>query len=107
LTLAISCLASVNVHHDTAQARNLFLASRYLLGVIMEIDNRESRSADLLMAVRNIQLVSLVIIILTNASCDPGNFQRHLWGFELGYSHLGYSRSTALHSSDGKWILSI
>lgn len=56
LSLAISCLASVHARHDAAKARDLFLASRGLLGALMEIDNRESRLPDLLIAVSILQL---------------------------------------------------
>lgn len=59
LSLAISCLASVHARQETAKARDLFLGSRYLLGVMMEIDNAESRSPDLIMAVRTVHLVPL------------------------------------------------
>lgn len=58
LSLAISCLASVHARQETATARDLFLGSRYLLGVMMEIDNAESRSPDLIMAVCTVQLGS-------------------------------------------------
>lgn len=51
LSLSFACLASVHIRQNPAQAKNLFLASRGLLGAIMEVDNRESRSPDLLMAV--------------------------------------------------------
>lgn len=60
LSLAASCLASVHARHDAAQARGLFLASRYLSGVLMEIDNKESRSPDLLLAVWIARLGSLI-----------------------------------------------
>ena len=55
LSFAIGCLASVHARHGPAQAQDLFLASRGLLGAIMEVDNRESRSHDLLMAVCALQ----------------------------------------------------
>ncbi|KAK5704472.1 hypothetical protein LTR17_021854 [Elasticomyces elasticus] len=50
LSFAIACLASVHCRHAEAEARDLFLASRGLGGALMEIDNAESRSPDLLVA---------------------------------------------------------
>lgn len=51
LLFAICCLASVQARRHESEARNLFMASRGLLGTIMEVDNRESRSSELLLAV--------------------------------------------------------
>ncbi|CRG82907.1 hypothetical protein PISL3812_00254 [Talaromyces islandicus] len=49
LPLAIACLASVHANNDPAEAKDLFLATFSLWSSIMEVDNREARSLDLLM----------------------------------------------------------
>ena len=56
LRLAIACVASVQARHGAAEARDLFLASRALMGFSMEVDNREARSLDLLMTVCTLRL---------------------------------------------------
>ncbi|KIW24040.1 uncharacterized protein PV07_09779 [Cladophialophora immunda] len=50
LAFAIGCLASVHTRNAAEQSKDLFFASRGLLGALMEIDNRESRFPDLLLA---------------------------------------------------------
>ncbi|KAK3626758.1 hypothetical protein LTR22_023053 [Elasticomyces elasticus] len=57
LSFAIACLASVHCRHAEAEARDLFLASRGLGGALMEIDNAESRSPDLLVAVMTMMIL--------------------------------------------------
>ena len=56
LALAYSCLASIHARNVAEQSKDLFLASRCLLGALMEIDNRESRSPDLLLAVGTLRI---------------------------------------------------
>jgi hypothetical protein len=51
LRLAVGCVTAIHLRRDEAEAEHLFSASRALIGAIMEIDNRESRSPDLLVAV--------------------------------------------------------
>ena len=51
LRLAMACIASLQAGHDDAASRNLFLASLSLWAAIVEIDNREARSPEMLMGV--------------------------------------------------------
>ena len=51
LRLAIACLASVYLNQAEEESTKLFLAGMSLWTVIMEVDNREARSLELLMAV--------------------------------------------------------
>ncbi len=51
LRLATACIASLHAGHAPSEARDLFLAGGKLWAVMMEVDNRESRSLDWLVAV--------------------------------------------------------
>lgn len=51
LRLAMACLASLHIGRDDAESRHLFLASLSLWGAMLEIDNREARSPEMLMGV--------------------------------------------------------
>lgn len=51
LRLATACLASIYAGNTPSEARDLFFAGAKLWAVMMEVDNRESRSLDSLVAV--------------------------------------------------------
>ena len=51
LRLAMACLGSLHRGRDEAESRLLFQASMSLWGAMLEIDNREARSSEMLMGV--------------------------------------------------------
>lgn len=53
LCFAIGCVASVHAGANITMSRDLCLASQGLWGSTMEVDNREARSVELLIAVRD------------------------------------------------------
>jgi hypothetical protein len=52
LRLAVACLASMHAKAAGNESRHLFLAALDLWGFMTEVDNREARSLDMVMAVR-------------------------------------------------------
>lgn len=50
-SLSVACLASIHAQRGEQEASNLFRAGIALLEVITEVDNREARSFEMLMAV--------------------------------------------------------
>ena len=52
LRLAIACLASAYLRKSEVEGRDLFTAGMNLWSVIVEVDNREARSLEMLLAVR-------------------------------------------------------
>ena len=53
LRLAIACVASVCVRKSENEGEDLFVAGMKLWSVILEVDNREARSLEMLLAVRS------------------------------------------------------
>ena len=52
LRLAIACLASVQGRKNENEGQNLFMAGMSLWAVLLEVDNREAQSLEMLLAVR-------------------------------------------------------
>ena len=52
LRLSQACLASVYTRRPQDEARNLFLGAINLWSVMLEVDNSEARSVEMLIAVR-------------------------------------------------------
>lgn len=51
LSFGLACLGAVHVRRPAEESRNLFIAGADLWAVMMEVDNREARSLDMITAV--------------------------------------------------------
>lgn len=105
----MACIAAAHANRPDSPSKDLFTAGMSLWSVITEVDNREARSIDMLMAVCHLFPISTSILLRACLTIPfgPVDIAQHVWRDDCRPKALDQNCDSALFSPDGGLVLSL